>query len=452
MNRITTLLVALAISVPLSAGFTGKDLFIPVAGTVGEAGPSRFHTTMWITNPGDVAAEVELTFIPSGGGQPIPRQATIEARSTKIYENIAETLFGVSGALGAARVQSTENVLASARIFSGIRSASEGHTQGLIFSAVPPGFGIAATESAFLQGVRQNASYRYNIFVLETVGQPIRAELRLISASGETVKTQPLTLGAWEHRPLSIAALAGNDAIENATVEIVAMEGAGRLVAAGSLIANGSQDATSFEMAFSKSTLVGAVGPQGPAGAPGPAGPAGPAGERGRTGSRGDVGPRGADGPQGEPGPITRYQVVDANGNVIGPLFSSSTQSGASLLVEYVLGDSRMFLLSVNRSGFGNTFPARLFSTNNCTGTVYVEADLLGFSDVRHHVIDGQLFIVPEETVIPAFASQSRLPYPYTGSCQSVNLVSEVTTAPEFVRDLNAAFTPPFRLIRTTGD
>jgi hypothetical protein len=320
MNRITTLLVALAISVPLSAGFTGKDLFVPVAGTVGEAGPSRFSTTMWITNPGTTAAEVELTFIPSGGAQTISRQATIAARSTKIYENIAETLFGATGALGAVRVQSTENVLASARIFNGIRNSSEGDTQGLIFSAVPPGFGIATGESAFLQGVRQNGAYRYNIFLLETMGAPVRAELRLISANGETVKTQPLTLAAWEHRPLSISALAGQGAIENATVEIVATEGDGRLVAVGSLIANESQDATSFEMAFSKSTLVGATGPQGPAGAPGPAGPAGPAGERGRTGQRGVDGPQG---PRGEPGPVTRHQVVDANGNVVGPVFSS---------------------------------------------------------------------------------------------------------------------------------
>jgi hypothetical protein len=452
MNRITTVLVALAISVPLSAGFTGKDLFVPVAGTVGEAGPSRFSTTMWITNPGAAAASVELTFIPSGGAPPISRQATIAARSTKIYENLAETLFGATGALGAVRVQSTENVLASARIFSGIRNSSESATQGLVFSAVPPGFGIATGESAFLQGVRQNGAYRYNIFLLETMGTPVRAELRLISASGETLKTQPLTLGAWEHRPLSITALAGQGAIEDATVEIVATEGDGRLVAVGSLIANESQDATSFEMAFSKSTLVGATGPQGPAGAPGSAGPIGPAGERGRTGQRGADGPQGLQGPQGEPGPVTRHQVVDANGNVIGPVFSSSTQSGQSLLVEYAIDASRMILLRVYDNGFVADPPAKIFHTTNCTGTPHLEADRLGFNDVRFYVDNGQLFIEPEETIYTPFESKSRIPYPYTGFCQAVTINTEIATAPVFVRDLNAIFTPPFRLVRTTGD
>lgn len=447
MNRITTLLVALAISVPLSAGFTGKDLFVPVAGTVGEAGPARFFTTMWLTNPGATAAEVELTFIPSGGAQTISRKATIAARSTKIYENIAETLFGATGALGAVRVQSTENVLASARIFNGIRSASESATQGLVFSAVPPGFGIATGESAFLQGVRQNGAYRYNIFLLETMGAPMRAELRLISSSGETVKTQPLTLAAWEHRPLSISALAGPGAIENATVELVATEGDGRLVAVGSLIANESQDATSFEMAFSKSTLVGATGPQGPAG---PAGPAGPQGERGRTGQRGVDGPQG---PRGEPGPVTRNQIVDANGNVVGPVFSSSTQLGDILLVEYALDDSRMILLRVDKDGVLETRPARLFASEDCTGTGYLEARPLGFNDVRYHVVDGQLWINPEETISTPFEAYTRIHYPYTGPCQKIPaFITEVATAPVFVRDLNASFTPPFRLVRTTED
>lgn len=445
MNRITTFLVALTISVPLSAGFTGKDLFVPIAGTVGEAGPSRFYTTMWITNPGGTAAEVELTFIPSGGAPTISRQATIAARSTKIYENIAETLFGASGALGAVRVQSTENVLASARIFSGIRSSSESDTQGLIFSAVPPGFGIAAGESAFLQGVRQNAAYRYNLFVLETMGEPLHAELRLISSSGETVRTQPVTLGPLEHRPMSISLLAGHDAIENATIEIVATEGAGRLVAVGSLIANESQDATSFEMAFSKSTLVGAAGPQGPAGAPGPAGPAGPAGERGRTGQRG------ADGPRGEPGPVTRFQVVDANGKVLGPLFSTG-QNPATLFVEYPVNDSQTILLGVQRKEYLRTNPQRIFATADCTGTFYYTAALDGFGDVRYHIFDGQLWIEPEETIVASFPSKSRLSYPYTGNCNIVDLAAEVVTAPVFVADLNAIFTPPFRLVRATED
>lgn len=483
MLRRTTAVFLVLLALPAAAAFTATELVVPAAGTVGGVGGSRFYTTVWITNTALVPAEVELAFVPSGGGQAVTRTDTIAARSTKVYDNIAERLFGVTGVLGAVRVRSTQELLASARIFNGLERASEASTQGLVFSGVPPGFGVTAGETGILQGVRQNADYRYNIFVLETTGQPVAAELRLIGANGEVLRRHELILQGYEHRMLP-ASLFTADAIEHATLEVAVTVGVGRVLAAGSLVANGSQDATSFEMAFSKSTLIGPPGPQGPAGPPGPQGPAGPrgitgnsgppgprglegpAGPAGPAGSAGAAGPPGPAGPAGPPGPAgpqgprgtaAEYLFVDADGKTLGPVISVLDPFGSgyqTVAFRYAINDTQSVILTGGSEQLFGVSWTRLHTTTDCSGPWYPNVGrtaYFGLSDVVPLVsmYDGRadLYVIPATRPTETFTFRSMSP---PGNCFQLPPETAPAARPTFVHDIFARFKPPFRVVRIT--
>jgi hypothetical protein len=95
----------------------------------------------------------------------------------------------------------------------------------------------------------------------------------------------------------------------------------------------------------------------GPAGPPGPVGAAGVQGDQGPQGSKGDIGPVGPAGPGG-------LQVVDANGDIVGPLAAEP----------YNAVDSPVLI------GFGSDFAwigidGRVVSLGEFAGLLYFESD-----------------------------------------------------------------------------
>src|SRR5688572_19742979 len=107
MRRILLLLALFTL--PLFAGFPDAEVILPVAGRVDGEGGSHFYTTVFVTNPSPTErAEYALEFLRAGQANPSPQSvsASLEPGSTARYENIAETLFGLNGVLGAIRVRS----------------------------------------------------------------------------------------------------------------------------------------------------------------------------------------------------------------------------------------------------------------------------------------------------------------------------------------------------------
>jgi hypothetical protein len=85
------------------ANFAATDLFIPVAGHVVGAGGTEFFTTVWISNPLTTAVDVELQFLRAGQANdaPLTVHDSLAPGQSRTYENIADTLFHISGTLGA---------------------------------------------------------------------------------------------------------------------------------------------------------------------------------------------------------------------------------------------------------------------------------------------------------------------------------------------------------------
>lgn len=296
-----------AVSPSLSAAVSGRDLVIPAVGRSEGAHGAQFFTTLWISNEGAASADVTLHLLTRGqaGGSAPKYTDTIPARTTKVYEDIGQTLFGFPNVVGALRITASSKLLVSARIYNQLPGTAARDTQGLVLDAVPSALGIGVGETSLLQGVRQGRDYRYNIFLVESTGQSAAIEVSIADTVGNILITRSLLLLPFEPQMLSVAALLPGTEITDGVVRLTVISGGGRVIAVGSLVANSSNDGSPFEMAVSTSSLVGPPGPEGPAGppgAPGATGPAGPAGERGARGSQGPAGPPGATGAQGVPG------------------------------------------------------------------------------------------------------------------------------------------------------
>lgn len=441
-TRFVLAVASMLCAAAMYGGFSGTDLFVPAAGRVEGVGGAQFYTTLWVTNTSDQPAEVELSFLASGQANSSPKKFsdTIAAGATVAYENVGEKLFGVKGSLGGLRIRSSQPLLVSARAYSQGTGDSAAATQGASFNGIPGTLGIGAGETADLQGVRQNADYRYNMFLVETTGAPATVTVRLIGASGEIAQTE-IQLGEFEHRVVPMSSLASGRTISDAALRVAVTAGAGRVIATGSLIANKSSDASAFEMALSKASLVGPQGPQGPAGPPGPQGPQGP---------QGPFGPAGDTGPQGLPGKdALQFFVVDSAGRRVGPVVGGLGGGGYSVLSRY-LGDP-LFLQIGNPAA-----PAEATNSWSGAGPRYESTDCSGMAYApngpsaglrRTGLVSGPgntLYVSDRDPQLTTITVRS---FRTGDDCDLYSPAPLRTVALPIQMDMDMLFTPPFRVV-----
>src|SRR3954451_6352754 len=210
------LLVVASLAFPLTAqqrthadGFTGTDLIVPAAGQVQGADGSVFTTSIWVTNPTASTVTFEMQFLQSGRSNTNPARSSdsIAAGQTKVYDNAVQSVFGQNGVLGAVRIVASQELLVSAHIFTRAANAAATDAQGQIFSAIPSSFGIGAGETSLLQGVNQGGDYRYNVFLVESAGNPASGARRVRDASGAVVFTGTYELAAFEQRLVGLGTI-----------------------------------------------------------------------------------------------------------------------------------------------------------------------------------------------------------------------------------------------------
>ncbi|HEX8617161.1 MAG TPA: hypothetical protein VF911_06225, partial [Thermoanaerobaculia bacterium] len=236
---VAAVLVGLSVWFPIApvaqAGFSGKDLILPAVGRVEGFGGSNFYTTVWVTNPSTTeAVGYEMALLESGHANPAPVTVTdtLAPGATRAYENAAETLFNFRG-VGGLRVRSTGRLLVSSRIYNQNAADGVSHSQGLYSAAVPAEFGITTGQSGVLQGVRQSVDFRYNVMIVESTGQQLGLDLAVVNSAGTTLGTRSLSLSAYEHQMINVAAIYSGS-IDDAVLHVTATRGDGRAIVLGS--------------------------------------------------------------------------------------------------------------------------------------------------------------------------------------------------------------------------
>lgn len=246
------LLISVLLALPLAAAYSGRDLILPVAGHSVGADGRLFDTALWITNLSDAPEDVTLAFYASGKSNrdARPLRLRIAVGQTWTADQIDPALTG-GAVMGAIRVQSSGDVIATARTYSRLSTDTNSRAVASGFAAIPARFAIGNGEQTTLQGIDTRDS-RYKFYVVEVAGEPLAVTASLLDVNGHAIAEKRLYIDAHMHLATDAHALFSEVPIPpHALLRLAGLNGDGRIVAAAAQIATESQDATTYEMSFS---------------------------------------------------------------------------------------------------------------------------------------------------------------------------------------------------------
>ncbi|HKO59408.1 MAG TPA: hypothetical protein VJ276_26305 [Thermoanaerobaculia bacterium] len=235
------------------AGYASRDAWLPIAGrAVGQDG-RVFGTTIWLTNVSSDAARVTLSFSKSSQPNPTPHVTalTLAPGASRVIDDL-----GVEG-VGALHIESTEDVVAHARVYSQLAGEEPTRSTATSFNAVPAQFAVGNGETATLQGGALAPGFRYRLWLVETTGNPLYYELTLLDTAGRPLSRKRLYLGGREPRMIDVGEILPSTRADQLLIRIAGVNGNGRLIATASLIATGSGDGTAYEMTLATAPRTG---------------------------------------------------------------------------------------------------------------------------------------------------------------------------------------------------
>jgi hypothetical protein len=263
MRRTVFALLLLASAKPLLAAYADRDLVIPVVGR-GEGGAGRlFLTALWVTNADDHPAALTLSFLGSGHGNPSPRTTslTLASRETRVFDPLGPQILPSVDSIGALRIESNANIVASARIYGYLPSQGPSSAVSMALTGIPTRLGIGNGQSALLQGdSSRNALYK--VYVVETAGAALSVAVSIEDLHGQTLAEKRLFLDRFEQISTDTRQLFPAARPDQVVVRIRGINGNGRVIAVGAQIVAGSQDACAYEMSFAPEPRTRIRGPE----------------------------------------------------------------------------------------------------------------------------------------------------------------------------------------------
>lgn len=170
-----------------------RTMIAGIAETEGVAG-TRWKSDLAILNPGDIAADVVLSYRHGGGSA--QTSMTVAAGEIVGLPNVAAATFGVPDSAGAVEVVSSAPVIVTARTFND----SPDGTFGQSLPGVGDGDGLAPGEAAVLAQLGSDDDLRTNIGFVDLGGDGAEARIRLYDGDGDPVGSelrQPVAPGGW---------------------------------------------------------------------------------------------------------------------------------------------------------------------------------------------------------------------------------------------------------------
>jgi plastocyanin len=138
----------------LTFGAAAKDIYLSVGGSVG-----NFRTDARIWNPSfDKEITITARYIAAGNvadAAVVTKTITVGKRTMAVYDDVVQSLFGGGAALGAVRLTSDDDFIASQRIYADLRSAAQAGTLGQF---VPPVDATSGLKKGVLMGLKSGNS------------------------------------------------------------------------------------------------------------------------------------------------------------------------------------------------------------------------------------------------------------------------------------------------------
>jgi len=250
MRRVILPLLLLAAH-PLFAAYADRDLVIPVVGRAASGAGRVFLTALWITNADDHPAALTLSYLESGHANPSPRQTkvTLAPRETHVFDPLGPPILTSIDSIGALRIESDANVIASARIYGYLPSEGPNSAVSMALTGIPTRLGVGNGQSSVLHGDGSRDA-QYKLYVVETAGAALSVAVAVEDMHGQTLGEKRLFLDRYEHVAADTRQMFPAVNLEHAVIRIRGVNGNGRVIGAGTQIVPGSQDACAYEMSF----------------------------------------------------------------------------------------------------------------------------------------------------------------------------------------------------------
>lgn len=263
MRRIALPLLLLAAAHPLLAAYADRDLVIPVVGRASGGTGRLFLTALWITNADDHPAVLTLSYLEGGHANPSPRKTivTLAPRETQVFDPLGPPILPSVNGIGALRIQSNADVVASARIYGYLPSEGPNSAVSMALTGIPTRLGIGNGQSAILHGDGSRDAL-YKLYVVETAGSALSVAVSIEDLHGQTLGEKRLFLDRFEQVATDTRMLFPAVNVDHAVIRIRGINGNGRVIAAGAQIMPGSQDACAFEMSFAPEPRTRVRGPE----------------------------------------------------------------------------------------------------------------------------------------------------------------------------------------------
>ncbi len=250
MRRITFTLLLLAAH-PLFAAYADRDLIIPVVGRAAGGSGRLFLTALWITNTDDHPAVMSLSYLESGHANRSPKKTTVTLppRETYVVDPLAPPILPSADSIGALRIESNADVVASARIYGYAPGAGAGSAVVMALTGIPTRLGIGNGQSSVLHG-DGSSDAQYKLYVIETSGAALSVVVAVEDLHGQVVGEKRLFLDGFEHVATDTRQMFPAVHLDHAVIRVRGVNGNGRVIAAGTQIMPGSHDSCAYEMSF----------------------------------------------------------------------------------------------------------------------------------------------------------------------------------------------------------
>jgi len=250
MRRIILTLLLFAAH-PLLAAYADRDLIIPVVGRAAGRSGRLFLTALWITNTDDHPAVMSLSYLESGHANRSPKKTTVTLppRETYVVDPLGPPILPSADSIGALRIESNADVVASARIYGYVPPAPPSTSVSMALTGIPARLGIGNGQSAVLHGDGSRDA-QYKLYVIETSGAALSVVVAVEDLHGQVLGEKRLFLDGFEHLATDTQQMFPAVNLDHAVIRVRGVNGNGRVVAAGMQIMSGSQDGCAYEMSF----------------------------------------------------------------------------------------------------------------------------------------------------------------------------------------------------------
>jgi subtilisin-like proprotein convertase family protein len=151
------------------------------------ANNTRWRTDLWLTNVTSEPRSITVTFF-SLDGTPNGRNLSLAANESRVVEDVVQTLFGMSAAMGQIAISESDLLVTSRTWTPGTAG-----TYGQFIGSLSPAESLRSGAAHSIQ-VESSARFRTNIGVAEVGGNPVVVRVRVFDAGGNERSSHLVTL------------------------------------------------------------------------------------------------------------------------------------------------------------------------------------------------------------------------------------------------------------------